>query len=256
MQGRLPFFLCLFICTSLFSHSIPMLYQKNHLEATSHVEKLMVDHARTSVENALKMRSKLCDRIFNESEASKQWRHSVLPHYHALNDITQIEYYHLLNNLCNLKNATHLHVGLLAGDSYIASLYGNQWELKEQIGVDWFMECPETIFKENCGLFLDSHKYHILHSGCFEVDKSTFTSPINIYFYDADHSLMGHEKALTYYNDIFADIFIVVIDDWNCPWIRIATFKAFSELNYHTLYETFVHSIKINSDQYIAVIRK
>jgi hypothetical protein len=240
----------------LFSLAIPMLYQKNCDVPSSDYENQLVDHTKCSLEKALQLQSKLTNVSFVEADASSLWRADFLPHYHSLNDITKITCYHLLNNLCNLTGASHLHVGLLSGDSYIAALYGNQMHLEQQIGVDWFKECPEKIFRENCLLYLDEPKNQIINQGCFDVDKSIFTAPINIYFYDADHSLIGHEKAFTYYNDIFSDVFIAVIDDWNCPWIRLASFKAFTKLNYRILYQNTLPSTKTDNGQYIAVIRK
>ena len=47
-------------------------------------------------------------------------------------------------------------------------------------------------------------------------------------------------NAFLYYNEIFADVFIAVVDDWGCPWIRGPTFKAFAKLNYEILYEDVI----------------
>lgn len=251
-----PTLLAFLVSSSLFSLPITMLYPKNYDVPSTDYEKQLVDHTKCSLEKSLQLQSNLTNISFTEVDASSQWRADFLPHYHSLSDITKIACYHLLNNLCNFQGASHLHIGLLSGDSYIAALYGNQMHLEQQIGVDWFKECPENIFRENCHLYLHANHYQIINQGCFDVDKSIFTAPIDIYFYDADHSLIGHEKAFTYYNDILADVFIAVIDDWNCPWIRLASFKAFTKLNYQILYQNTLPSTKTDNGQYIAVIRK
>ena len=80
--------------------------------------------------------------------------------------------------------------------------------------------------------------------------------PIDIYFYDADHSLKAHEMAFTYYNDLFADVFIAVIDDWECPWIRKPSMKAFDKLKYEILYENVIRCDQSDNKNYVAVIRK
>lgn len=249
---QLFFSFCL-VFLPLCSQELRMLYQKE-ASPSSPYEKELVEHVKTSLEKAVKLESKLTTLQFVEVDASKTWRRSFIPHYHLLSDLPSIPYYHLLNNLCHFSGASHLHVGLLAGDSYIAALYGNQHLLEQQIGVDWFRECPEDVFRANCDQYLDSKRYQIINKGCFDVDKSLFTDPIDIYFYDADHSLKAHEKAFVYYNDIFADAFIAVIDDWGCSWIRGATFKAFVKLNYSILYEDIIRHGE--SCQYVAVIRK
>jgi len=240
----------------LFTEELRLLYQKKTDTARSPYEEALVEHAKTSFEKSLRLESKLTGNQFVEVHESSIWRNAVIPHYHLLSELANITFYHLLNNLCNFEGASHLHVGLLGGDSYIAALYGNQNLLKQQIGIDWFKECPKPIFLANCNQYLDRNKYQIVETGCFETDKTIFKGPIDIYFYDADHSLKGHETAITYYNDIFADVFIVVIDDWDCPWIRGATFKAFSKLDYCILYEDSIPSIGVDNGQYVAVIRK
>lgn len=239
----------------LVSQELRMLYQKVESLPESFYEKALVEHAKISFEKSLKLESKLTNKLFVEVEESKQWRQAFIPHYHVMSDIGTIPYYHLLNNLCSFAGASHLHVGLLAGDSFIAALYGNQSLLKQQIGVDWFKECPEEIFQSNGNKYLDSNRYQIINAGCFDVDKSLFKTPIDIYFYDADHCLKAHENAFLYYNDIFADVFIAVVDDWGCPWIRGPTFKAFAKLKYEILYENVIFHA-IDNCQYIAVIRK
>jgi hypothetical protein len=247
----------LLLLSPLSSLELTTLYQKNYSDPCSPHEEMLVEHVKMSFEKAIKLDSKLSGQTFIETDASRSWRTATIPHYHFLHDLNRIPYYHLLNNLCTLTGASHLHVGLLAGDSFIAALYANQSLLNQQIGVDWFKECPESIFYANCNRFLNLNKCQLINTECFKVDKSSFKAPIDIYFYDADHSLLAHEKALTYYNDILSDTFILVIDDWHCPWIRGPTFKAFDKLGYSILYENTISNINAHDHgQYVAVIRK
>jgi len=259
MAKFFPIFSLIVLCFStqlLVSEELSLFYQKNTDFARTAYEEKLVGHAKSSFEKSLILESKLTGNYFFEVSESLNWRTATIPHYHELSDLTKINFYHLLNNLCSLEGASHLHIGLLGADSFISALYGNQNLLNQQIGVDWFQECPKTIFLANCEQYLDPEKYQVLESGCFDLDKSWIKDPIDIYFYDADHSLMGHEKAITYYNDVYADVFIAVIDDWDCPWIRGATFKAFTKLNYCILYQNAIPSIGVDNGQYIAVIRK
>lgn len=250
--------LAFMVCQSvpLWAQEVPMLYQKKQDIPGTPYENQLVAHAQISLVRALMLQSKLTGNQFEECYISKKWRSFFIPHYHPLSALPMVFYYHLLNNLCDLPGASHLHVGLLAGDSFIAALYGNQSVLNQQIGVDWFKECPQGFFIANCRPYLDMEHCQVVNNGCFDVDKTIFKAPVDIYFYDADHSLLGHEMAFTYYNDIFSDVFIAVIDDWGCPWIRCATFKAFSKLNYSILYESIIPPTAIDKGQYIAVIRK
>jgi hypothetical protein len=216
-----------------------MLYKKNYDAPSSFYEKQLISHVKTSLNNALKLKSKLTALLTYDKNLKKE-----------------IPFHHLLNNLCEFGKASHLHIGLLEGESFIAALYNNQSFLKDQIGVDWFQECPENIFYSNCNKYLNP-TYQIINSNCFNIDKSLVHLPIDIYFYDADHSITGHEKAFTYYNDVFSDVFVSVVDDWKCPWIRKATFVAFEKLDYTILFEGIIPSTaKDGNGQYVGVIRK
>jgi hypothetical protein len=230
----------------LHALELDYLYQKKQQSPRTKEEIALVAHAQSSYEKAIKLQSKLNDRTFRDASAPDD---SQKRDFHFLKELNGKPYFHLINNLCELKDASHLHVGLLAGDSFIAALYRNQNHMKLQIGLDWFQECPKDIFETNCKKHIDLSKCLILNKECFNLD--------NIYLYDADHSLMAHEKAITYYHDVFANLFIVVIDDWECPWIRKPTFKAFDKLGYTILYQAYIPGPRsYRSGQYVAVIKK
>ena len=67
--------------------------------------------------------------------------------------------------------------------------------------------------------------------------KESFSSPINIYFYDGEHSRESQMKAFTYFHDIFDEVFIVVVDDFASLTIKEATHDVIDELGYQVLYE-------------------
>lgn len=237
-------FVALLSVSALTAQEMPMLYDKNHATASSHYEQYLVDHVKSSLRNALNLQSRLNQTKFGSDRALNIWASD-----------TPCD--HLLNNLCSLQGASHLHVGLLKGGSFVAALYGNQEILNKKIGLDWFQEYPRVQFEANCIAYLNMENYEIIDGNCFDFDKSQITTPIDIYFYDADHSLTGHELAFTYYDGIFADVFIAVIDDWSCPWVRRPTFKAFDKLKYQILYEEIIPaSTSFGHGQYVAVLKK
>ena len=238
-----------------------MTYQKNEASPITKRELALVQHTKNSIELSLQMKSKLSDQNFQNILDRETWRkEAVIPFHNIhLKHIPDLVSCHLLNNLCSLPKASHLHIGLLAGDSFVAALYGNQTTLTQQIGVDWFQECAKDLLYRNCELFLNPSKYQFVNGDCFATDKKLFKKPVDIYFYDADHSPTGHQNAFLYYNDVLANTFIAVVDDWDCPWIRAATFRAFDYLGYSILYDSSVpfsgprDTLKL---EYVAVIRK
>lgn len=238
--------LAILLLVSLVSYAqeMPFLYGKNYETPTSPDDVALVSHVKESLKKALAYESKLNLSQFAEDQELKIW------HRDTPSD-------HLLNNLCNLPGSSHLHVGLLKGGSFVAALYGNQHLLRAQIGVDWFQEYPRALFEANSLPYLNLQRCQIIDSGCFDLDKSLITTPIEIYFYDADHTMKGHEAAFTYYDEVFGEVFIAVVDDWRCPWVRRPTFKAFEKLGYRILFEDIIPATaEYGHGQYVAVIKK
>ena len=55
--------------------------------------------------------------------------------------------------------------------------------------------------------------------------------------YDGCHSYNSHYNALTYYISVLDDLFIFIVDDWNIPRVRDATYRSIKDLNLKILYE-------------------
>lgn len=252
---------CSIYITCLYGAELSHLYKKNCTYPESSYEKMLVDHAVESFSKAIQKKSKLNNTTF-ASDTSCNSLHGVIP------------YYHLINNLCSLKNASHLHIGLYKGGSFVSALYGNEEILSDKFGIDIFDEDYDmdisnknllkdvscwygNIFYDVCGQYLKKYSYQVITSDCFKIDKSMFKKPIDIYLYDADHSTIAHEKAFTYYNDTLADVFIAIVDDWNWEQVRLGTFKAFDKLKYKILYENEIPQGETRGNgQYLAVIKK
>jgi hypothetical protein len=80
--------------------------------------------------------------------------------------------------------------------------------------------------------------------------------------YDGSQTPEDLKKALSHFDPIFDDAFVVAIDDWNWEFVRQGIFNSFKEMNYTVLYEISLPS-RGNGDvknwwngYYIAVIRK
>ena len=231
-------FVCLFLFVSFaFAKGRPtFLYEKNLSEPSCSMEESWISHARKSFNNALQRRSKL-----NVSVEMQK----------ACQDIPMS---HLLNNLCSFNDVSHLHIGLLHGNSFIAAQYMNESFIKECLGIE--ITCRKLLL-ERCNALLESKNYLIYEEDCFAFDKKRINYPVNVYFYDAGHSYSDQYNAFKYYDDVFADVFIAVIDDWSYSRVRKGTFDSFELLNYEILFQDFIPSNeKDGNGQYVAVIRK
>lgn len=172
---------------------------------------------------------------------------------------------HFLNNVCALPQTSYLEIGCWQGATLISALYNNKTNVVDAIAIDNWVLHPErnikNTFLHNTTTHLQDYPYHFFEQDCFTVDKSIFHYPITIYFYDGNHNATSHEKAFTYFNDIFADTFVAIIDDWNWERVQKGTKSAFKQLNYKIAYEQefFTKGNDPNdwwNGLYIAIIKK
>lgn len=171
---------------------------------------------------------------------------------------------HFLNNLCSFRTTNYLEIGCWKGSTFISALYGNNNSVNSAVTIDDWSDFggPRYEFHSNVNKYISNVPHKILESDCFRTDLSVFQYPINVYFYDGDHTEEAQEKAFTYFNPIFADTFIAIVDDWNAEEVRKGTSSAFKKLNYKILFEEQFFTTK-NGDTnswwnglYIAVIDK
>lgn len=172
---------------------------------------------------------------------------------------------HLLNNLCKMPQTVYLEIGVWMGSTFTAALYGNGEWVVDAIAIDNWAEFggPKEDFERHCKQFLSGINYRVCSTDCFSLDKKVvFSKPVNIYFYDGNHSTESQESAFTYLNDAFDDVFIAMVDDWNWAEVRKGTESAFQKLGYHVLYEQALSSRHSGDTEqwwnglYICVIRK
>jgi hypothetical protein len=210
-------------------------------------EEFLINHVKTAISLAEKNSSKLSSKVL------------------AIDGMSNAKIRHLLNNLVKFPKANYLEVGVWKGSTFISALYGNKKTLNSAIAIDNWSEFggPFKEFEENCNSFISDIPYQFYSQNSFTIDLATIiTTPINVYLYDGHHSVESQEKAFTYYDKFFDDVFIAIVDDWNWKVARRGTFNAFSKLNYNVLYEISLPSLSIKDSEtwyngyYVAVIRK
>lgn len=233
----------LFVLASFFGLGLPnFIIADNGLNLKT---KFLINHVEDSIKRAEIGYSKLTQKILD------------------LDGMSSDRVRHLLNNLCEMKGASYLEIGVWKGSTFVSSLYKNA--LIQAISIDNFSEFggPKKDFFINCSRYLKNQKFHFYDIDCFMVNlEKTFSHPINVYFYDGNHSVESHEQSLTYFEKIFDESFILIIDDWNSPSVQLGTTKGLKTLNYTLEYEISLPS-KFNGDKelwwngiYIAVLQK
>jgi len=145
---------------------------------------------------------------------------------------------HFLNLICSSNiflEKNYFEVGCASGSTYISSNFNSG--LNSSYVCDLFLEAKNGAngkdkFLENCMLHLGHVPENVFSEDCFKLDLNKIKHKINIYFYDGDHSVKSHELALTYFEDIFDETVMVIIDDWDDWRVQLGTLVGLSKINY------------------------
>jgi hypothetical protein len=169
------------------------------------------------------------DAIINAKKRKSKINDEVL----LIKGLSSTKNRHLLNNLCSFPEVVYLEIGSWKGSTIIASSFKNEGKFyaidnfSQQFGRQSNRkESPAVTLYANKEKFSNDAKFDFFECDSWKFDKSQIKEKVNIYFYDGDHSSEGTEKAFTYYDDVLADTFIMLMDDWNNKPIRKATKKA------------------------------
>jgi hypothetical protein len=185
----------------------------------------------------------------------------IPPELSRLHGMSNDESRSLLNLLCSMPDTNYLEIGLWKGSTFISALYGNSKTITNAIGIDNWSENggPKDEFFRNCAQFIPApeNRYQIYSENYSTVNqKKAFPQPINVFFYDGNLQKADLEQAFTAHNDILANTFIVLIDDWNSNSVWDGTFEAFKRLGYTVLFERALPVGTFWFGMYAAVIRK
>jgi hypothetical protein len=152
---------------------------------------------------------------------------------------------HFYNNLLNYNDARYLEIGTWKGSSVCSAMCNNKATV---VCIDNWSQFggPKDEFLVNFEKFKGENKAIFIENDCFKIDVSTLPK-FNIYMYDGDHSNETHQNALIHYYNCLDDIFIYIVDDWNCADIRNATYEAIKKLNLKILYEKEIRLTTDNS---------
>ena len=172
---------------------------------------------------------------------------------------------HLLNNLGSFHTGVrYLEVGSWKGASLASALWGNENTMTSALAIDNFSQFggSKTLFDQTVTDYVAFHNVRLYDGNAFDFDSSKNKNDrdINLYFYDGPHDEIDHYNALAYFNHMMAEVFIVVIDDWNFKAVRSGTQRALR--NYEVIYKQILPS-EYNGDVlnwwnglFVAVLRR
>jgi len=157
---------------------------------------------------------------------------------------------HFYNNLCSLEGARYLEIGTWKGSSVCSAISNNK---TKTVCIDDFSEFNEAgdtreCLLENIASFKGDNEITFIESDCWGIDPSGFAIKFNIYMYDGCHDEVPHFKALNHFMECLDDEFIYIVDDWNWPSVREATFKSIEKNGLETLFKKEITYDDINRE--------
>jgi len=173
----------------------------------------------------------------------------------------------LLNNLGAL--ATHvMDIGCHKGASMCMMLYGNN-NIKSATAIDSWASDETNEDKAYPQFIANTMRFksegaelNVIVSDCWDVQMDSIPNKIDLYSYDAGHSLTDQYKALEYYLPTLADEFIYCCDDFGWPEVKEGTHKAIDDLGLEVLFEReFITNHDYDNDSwwdgyYCALLKK
>lgn len=129
----------------------------------------------------------------------------------------------LFSNLCHIDipMPVYLECGVWCGATFCAAVSGNPDLIA--YGVDDFSQdfsCPTVKAElENALKHFANATTHVFHEDCFTLN-ALLPKPIDIFFFDAEHSTESQAKALPYFLPVMASTFIYIVDDTNWDQVR------------------------------------
>jgi len=127
----------------------------------------------------------------------------------------------LLNKAVSTAGVRYLEVGVWHGSTFYSALCGNKPDYA--LAIDNF-----TQFGGSTDRFLENMSdigtpFELVNSDCFKVELSGVNKKFNVYFYDGGHEYEDQRNALTYYQSVLDDEFLLIVDDYNWPEVRRGT---------------------------------
>jgi precorrin-6B methylase 2 len=125
----------------------------------------------------------------------------------------------------------YLEIGCLRGSTLISALLDHK-EVTAYACDIHLDDVVKKLFNEN----LDRYKSRLpeltfFAESCWEVvKKAPFKKPIGVYFYDGGHGEIDQKKAIVQFKQFLAPESIVIVDDWNWPWVKKGTMAGIEEI--------------------------
>lgn len=154
------------------------------------------------------------------------------------------KYRRFINRLVNTtQDAAYLEIGSWTGSTACAAMAGNTARV---VCVDnWTQyDGPKAEFEKNIASVLNPHTdFRFIESDFRSIDYRDLGT-FNIYLFDGPHEYQDQYDGIMIAQPALAEVYVLIVDDWNWPSVRRGTQDALKALGAEILY-----SIEIRTTQ-------
>lgn len=135
---------------------------------------------------------------------------------------------HFYNNLCFMNDPKYLEVGTWESSSLPYAMYKNigTFTCLHAVNDD---DVTRINFFKKIKKYKGENKPFFIEGSYFQVNLNSMVKS-TIFIYSGEHTVDAAQKVLKYYLSALDDIFILVLNDWNCSHTRTGVKQILSEL--------------------------
>ena len=149
---------------------------------------------------------------------------------------------HLLNNL-GAMSTHYMEHGVHKGGSFCSTIFQNQ--LVTATAVDCFesdknnkVDPAQPIFIDNVDKFIHpGTTFELIVSDSFALSPERILYPIDLYYFDGNHSYDSQRRALTHFKQSMDDEFLYIVDDYMLDDVSKGTQDGIKDGGYEVLFE-------------------
>lgn len=233
------------------------------------------NYCDTVVDSKLKKADRTLDsyveRVLNSIDLAAKHESNFDEQRYYIPGLSSHKVRHFLNNLCSQSDTTYLELGCYTGSTFYAATENNN---VTAYAVDNFEDTEIAPFRDDVFLpkvsnpaaeflqYFTNPKWKFSNKSVTELDSTDINQKPNVIFYDAGHEYYQQTENLEAVKDLFADKFILVLDDANFEGVVESANDFISSNNYNVLFSRKILTTVLEDDTswwnglYIMVVEK
>jgi hypothetical protein len=157
------------------------------------------------------------------------------------------KYRSLINDaMATLPDARYLEIGSWAGSTACSAMYGNPLTIT---CIDNWSEFggPKQAFVDNVEMARGpAANFRLIESDFRQVDYRGI-GRFNTFLFDGPHSERDHYDGITLVQPALEDLFILIVDDWNWPSVRVGTLRGLADQKIDQLFTIEIRTTQDNT---------